>query len=516
MTRRPQSQGQSRHLLFTPGDLLLKSGRQGRGRTPAPWAAALLALVSSALSPPAFAVAKRPMVLPEITVAVVAEDTADAIAGVEVELLARARKRAAYESVETTVTDRRGRAHFPSRSSDRIAGLAVRASWDEPAKPRRRLLYELRIRPGPKTAQGRGVRLGREAASYLMHEETGGDCLNLFSLEESESRLTLTLRRPSNYAACREGIFPHTDYANVGRRDINAGSLNLFSFDRDVEIGQDFVRRLDEEHPPLEDPQVHRYVDDLVTRLGRASDLPELEFHVQVIDADILNAFALPGGFLFVYRGLIEATETESELVGVLAHEIAHVTSRHGTEGLTSSLTKVVSALALGGLIAHEVSEDEGTRELIMGTLLAGTNFWILGGTRRREAEADRLGAQYALRAGYDPRGLAAFFGKLSASRDRRQTRIDQLFSDHPNDEVRVHNVGEMVDYFLPPGQELITSSPEYLRTKRRLATLAPPKKEGETVASAVFSSFKAANEALLWQELSLYLESQEKETTDE
>jgi predicted Zn-dependent protease len=234
---------------------------------------------------------------------------------------------------------------------------------------------------------------------------------------------------------------------------------------------------------------VQTYVQNLVERIGKASDMPDLKFTVQVIDADVLNAFALPGGYVFVYRGLIEASENESELAGVLSHEIAHVTSRHGTEGMTSAIAKVVGATILGGIAANKLGGDDVlVKSLISGVVMTGTQFWILGGTRKREAEADHLGAEYAWRAGYDPRGLGDFFKTLSASRDAKQTRMDQFFSDHPNDEERVKANARDTGYFLPPKSDLIVSSAEYTAVKARLKGMAPSQASGEIAADALFS----------------------------
>lgn len=470
------------------------------------WLASLLLLTSAP------AVLAKPLVLPEVTVEVVDNEKGRPVAGVDVTLLVKSKKRADYRQLQSATTDAGGQVRFPSTGVDKLGFFAVRVSWTEGDRPERSLVYQVKAKRGAKTSGGRQAEPGRSQAFYELTGSLAGDCENLFSLGQTSRGLELTFRKPFNYAECQSAHFKHSDISNIGRRDINARARNLYSFDRDVQMGRDFTHRMGPQQPILEDREVNRYVVNLVHRLGQVSDMPDLDYHVQVIDADVLNAFALPGGYVFVYRGLIEATETESELVGVLAHEIAHVTGRHGTEGVTSSMAKMLTAMVLGGVLAEEITDNRVAQELIVGTVMQGTNLWVMGGTRKREAEADRIGAQYALRAGYDPRGLGSFFGKLSAGRKHKGSRLDKFFSDHPPDDARVASVNEMVDYFLPHHGNLVVSSPEYEAVKERLARMPPARMAGEPAANALFSSFKAANEELLWDEFLAYVATEEEE----
>lgn len=472
-----------------------------------------LAIVLCASVFPRASGAPKTVVVPQIAARVVGLGDAQPQAGVAVELLVSSGKRAEPAPLGAATTGADGRVAFAARPAQGIDFVALRFAWNEPERPRRSIVYSFKAKKGAKTAAGRLVRPGKSEAPYLVADgDRRGDCDNLFELTESGDALHLLFRRPESYADCRETHVKHADVGNVGHRNLNAGALNLYSFDQDRAMGRQFVDRMGPDQPLLDDPLVAGYTTDLVERIARASDMPDLEVQVRVIDADVLNAFALPGGYVFVYRGLLEATENESELVGVLAHEMAHVTGRHGTEGLTSAMGKMVLAMVAGGVLADQLTDNETAQKMIMGAVMTGTNFWVLGGTRKREAEADRIGAQYALRAGYDPRGLATFFDKLAAGRGHQGSRLDKYFSDHPPDDVRVANVGEMVDYFLPREDGLVVSSPEYLAVKKRLAALPPPKMAGETAANALFSSFKSANEKLIWGEFLEYVANQEKE----
>lgn len=473
--------------------------------TSAALAFAALILTALTMGPPAMAV---DLVLPEIAVQVVDDLTGKPVAGARVELLAG--KKNELERVASAPTGVDGWVGFGQQASRDMKFAGIRVAWDVPNKPARSLLYRFKATKGAKVSEGRLAEPGRANGFYVLAGDLAGDCDNLFEMRPNGQRYEITFRRPESYSRCHEAHFRHPNIADIGQRDINGGNLNIYSFSDDVSMGRDFTNKMGPNQPVLQDRLIQNYVTGLIQRIGKASDMPDLDFHVQVIDADVLNAFALPGGYTFVYRGLLEATENEAELVGVLAHEIAHVTGRHGTEGVTSSMAKMLTTMVISGFLAEEITDNPNHRQLIMGAALTGTKFWVVGGTRKREAEADRLGAQYALRAGYDPRGLATFFEKLKNAKGGSASRLDTLMSDHPPDDVRIRNVNEMWNYFLPPtDRELITTSAEYVAMKKHLATLPPPKMAGEHAANALFSSFKAANEDLIWGEFMGYAKEQ-------
>jgi peptidase M48-like protein len=471
----------------------------------------LLALVMMALVGAAFG--KDVLVLPELRASVVDSDGGGAAAGIGVEVQAQTDKGKEYSSLGEATTDASGSATFPSQAVPDIKSLRVAFSWeDAKGVPRRTIVFQAKIKKGGKTTQGKWARVDKPKAQYVAEGEADGDCSNLFAVESGDGRLHITLRRPKTYLACEDPDFKFPDLAKIGSRKINKGKINFFSFNDDMRLGQNFYNEVgaSPENPVLQDQAVASYVQNLIDRIGKASDNPDLHYSVRVIDADVLNAFALPGGYVFVYRGLLEAADTESELVGVLAHEIAHVTSRHGTEGMTSAIAKVLGAILAGEIVASQIKGSNDTvRELVKGLIFTGTEFWILGGSRKREAEADHLGAEYAWNAGYDPRGLATFFEKFTQKRGYKQTRLEQFFSDHPNDEERIREVTRKVDYFLPPREGLIVSSAEFKAMKARLSKLPPPTASGELAANALMGTFKAENEKLILTELKQYLDTE-------
>ncbi len=458
--------------------------------------------------------------VPEIGVQVVDQESGRALAGVGVALVAKTKIGGDFHTVSEAVTNPDGRVSFAAMGQTKLRAVGLRFTWDGPGRRaggaphrvRRGVHFQLKAKKGEKVGGERRLRPGGLDSYYLTRAgaEYLSNCLNLVAFEDRGRSLEVTFERPSTYARCQGTHFANPDAELVGRRDVNEGQGNFYSFDDDVSLGNEFARVLAPQQPLLDDPLVTGYVRDLVYRLGKASDMPNLKFQSHVIDADVLNAFAVPGGYLYVYRGLIEATSTEAELVGVLAHEVAHVTGRHSTEGLTSNIKKILAAELVAALLTE--GEDADDAQVISNIISGGAYLWLAFGSRKHETEADRLGSQYALRAGYDPAGLMSFFETLSRERGKPQTRLEHYLSDHPNDERRIANVQEMIDYFLPASTgELVTSSPEYLAVKKRLAQLPPPAMDAEEAAGLLLTSFKSTNDRLLERALYEYQEKEEE-----
>lgn len=406
---------------------------------------------------------------------------------------------------------RAGRADtFDGFRTKTFGWLVLHFQWTPPGSATRELMYEVRVRRGKKVSGGRSIKPGGEQSVYVFDGLRKGDCSQLFGYEQDpDGSLRVRFSIPRTYVPCESNKSLIADVGSIGQRNINQGKLNYYKFPDDQRMGAEFFNNLknSRENPPLNDRPTTEYVQGLIDKIGRNSDMPDLKFTATVIDADVLNAFAVPGGYIWVYRGLIEQTETEAELVGVLAHEIAHVTSRHGTEGMTSAITKVATGLVIGEVLANQ-TDDAEIAALIQTLVTGGTQFWIMGGTRVSEAEADRLGAQYAWRAGYDPVGLVTLFQRWGQERGQK-TRLDEFFSEHPNDLNRAANVQRDIDYFLPPKDNLIVTSKKYERIKRRLRSLPPPKVGGQAAGQAMFSAFAASNEALLQREIGAWLEAE-------
>ncbi|MGH9777105.1 MAG: M48 family metallopeptidase [Candidatus Acidiferrales bacterium] len=252
------------------------------------------------------------------------------------------------------------------------------------------------------------------------------------------------------------------DLKEIGTRDINKGSWNLYSEEREFQLGQQMAAEVEAGSHLLRDPRVQGYVEGLVQTLVRNSDA-RAPFTVRVIDSDDLNAFALPGGFLYVNTGLIMEAETEAELAGILAHEIAHVTARHATKQASKAQLFQLFSLPLifvGGPIGYGIQQG-----LSLAVPLSFLKF-----SRNAEREADYLGLQYSYQAGYDPTGLVDFLERLRES--DQQSRLASAFSSHPMTKDRIQRAQKEIGQVLPPRPEHVVSTSRFQEVKSHLQRL--------------------------------------------
>src|SRR5262249_13323353 len=235
----------------------------------------------------------------------------------------------------------------------------------------------------------------------------------------------------------------NSDVENIGTRDINKGNiLPTMSLAKEVARGQQLAAQVQRQVKLFTDPVVNEYVNRVEQNIVRNSDA-KVPFTTKIIDSDEVNAFALPGGFLFVNTGLILAADQEAELAGVLAHETAHVAARHGAE--TASKEQAVN-LASVPLIFVGGAAGLGARQAAgLAIPLSFLKF-----TRSQEAEADYLGAQYMYKAGYDPSAMLSFFEKLQAKEKAKPGTMSSLFSDHPPTAARIASVKQEIETILP------------------------------------------------------------------
>ena len=206
-------------------------------------------------------------------------------------------------------------------------------------------------------------------------------------------------------AGARAGDDKKNDPSQIGNRDVGSG-VNLYSIQKEIALGRQLAQEVERQSKLVDDPIIAEYVNRLGQNLVRHSDA-KYPFTFKVVDDASLNAFALPGGYVFVNRGLIEIAEEEDELAGAMAHEIAHVAARHMTRQATrSDLARLLSAPAnvlLGGWGGYAARQSAGV------ALPAA----LLSFSREYESEADYLGVQYMYAAGYDPNGAISIFEKM-------------------------------------------------------------------------------------------------------
>ena len=206
--------------------------------------------------------------------------------------------------------------------------------------------------------------------------------------------------------------------------------FNLFSAEQDVEIGRQSAAEVERQLPILHDRTVEAYVNAVGKRLAAAMPAgTKFPYQFKLVNASDINAFALPGGFMYVNRGLIEAAKNEGQLAGVLAHEMSHVALRHGTNQASKAYLGQTGLGLLGGLL----SKNEGSPNKVVNAVGGfGLNALFLKFSRTDEEQADILGAQTMARAGYDPQDMVDFFEVLRSKQAREPSKVEQFFSSHP------------------------------------------------------------------------------------
>ncbi|MGH9795360.1 MAG: M48 family metallopeptidase [Candidatus Acidiferrales bacterium] len=255
---------------------------------------------------------------------------------------------------------------------------------------------------------------------------------------------------------------PKDDVEQIGNRDVDCG-LNFYGLEKEVALGKQFAQEIERSVKLVDDPVVNEYVNRVGQRLVRNSDA-KVPFTIKVIESDQLNAFALPGGFFYVNSGLILAATEEAEMAGVMAHEIAHVTARHGTCNATKGQ---IAQLAMIPLMIFGPGGWAGYG------LYQGLNFFIplqfLAFSRGAERQADYLGLQYMYKTGYDPNSYIAFFEKIQAQEKKRPGSIPKIFSSHPPSGERIQSAQTTIATILPTRDEYIVSTSEFDLVKQRL-----------------------------------------------
>lgn len=219
--------------------------------------------------------------------------------------------------------------------------------------------------------------------------------------------------------------------------DIGTAGASVMSVERERTFGDLYMRQIRAQAPIIGDPVLNEYLKDMGTRLVREADDVRFPFSFFWINQNDINAFAFFGGYIGVYTGLIAETESESELASVMAHEVAHVSQRHivrNMERMQNATPNTLVAM-LGAVLLGMISPDLGMAAL--STTMAGTQQMQINYTRQFEQEADRVGLGMLVRAGYDPMGAPAFFGRL-AEKHRYATKVPQMLLTHPISEARI------------------------------------------------------------------------------
>jgi predicted Zn-dependent protease len=256
----------------------------------------------------------------------------------------------------------------------------------------------------------------------------------------------------------------NSDIENIGNRNINKGSINFISLEKEIAMGRQLAAEIERQVKLIEDPTINEYVNRVGQNLVRNSDA-KVPFTIKVVESDEINAFALPGGFFYVNSGLILAADDESELAGVMAHEIAHVAARHGTEQASKAELINFASIPLifmGGVGGFAIRQAAG--------FLIPMQF--LQFSRKHETEADFFGLQYLYRTGYDPGAAVSFFEKLQAKESAKPGTISKMFSTHPPTGDRIEQSKKNIELILPDKEQYVVTTSEFNQVRAQLARL--------------------------------------------
>ncbi|HMD84316.1 MAG TPA: M48 family metalloprotease [Terriglobia bacterium] len=255
----------------------------------------------------------------------------------------------------------------------------------------------------------------------------------------------------------------------VGKPDFKPG-FNFYSPQQDAQLGEESSTQVDKQLPLLNEAEPLKYLNTLGKRLiaFAPNNYPDYAWQFRIVNSAEINAFALPGGYIYVNRGVFEAAEGEAQLAGVIAHESGHVVMRHGTH-IASQAVLAQGGMAIVTSIFGQ-SNNPASQVLQLGLGL-GVDSLLLKYSRTAETEADAVGTYILYQAGYDPHAMVQFFQIIAKKYPQRTL---QFFSDHPNPENRIKDVDAEIAQLGPP-RGTRTDSAEYEGAKQYLAALAPP-----------------------------------------
>jgi predicted Zn-dependent protease len=204
------------------------------------------------------------------------------------------------------------------------------------------------------------------------------------------------------------------------------------SQEQEVQMGAQYSQQINAQLPLVRDPETNRYINVLGDSIARVTSRADLDWQFYIVDDPSVNAFAVPGGFIYMNRGLIERAQTMNEVAGVLGHEIGHVTRRHSIKQMTKQQNANI-----GLTLACTLTS-------VCNSQAAGAAIQVAGGavfakfSRQDEAEADAEGVRYVTRAGIDPRGIPSMFRILLNERETRPSSVSSFFATHPLEERRI------------------------------------------------------------------------------
>ena len=272
-------------------------------------------------------------------------------------------------------------------------------------------------------------------------------------------RLTLFALIPLVVTTCIAGD-KKKDPDEIGNRDVGKG-VNFYSLEKEMAMGRQLALEVQKQSRMVDDPILGEYINRIGQNLARHSDA-RIPVSFQVIDSDSVNAFTLPGGYIFVNSGLIRLAQTEAELAGAIAHEIGHVAARHSTRQQTREQIAnlaTIPLVLLGGWTGYAVRQGAGV----------GIPMTFLSFSRQFEGEADLLGLEYMYKAGYDPTASIDIFERIDSLQKTRPGAVAKVFATHPMTFDRIRMAQKNITEILPPKPEYVVNTSEFNEMRDRL-----------------------------------------------
>jgi predicted Zn-dependent protease len=246
------------------------------------------------------------------------------------------------------------------------------------------------------------------------------------------------------------------------------GACSSISQQQEVQMGAQEAQQVNAQLPILSDPTINAYVSSLGRSIASRTSRADLNWQFAVVNTDVINAFALPGGYIYINRGVLSRASNESELAGVLGHEIEHVVERHSVKQMEQSQGANIG-VALACTLTNVCASQAAQAAIQVGGTAVFAKF-----SRKDEVQADEGGFNNVIRAGINPRGMLTFFEKLLAEEQQSggNSAASSWFADHPGTQDRIADIQRMLDENAGRLNGLRTDSQAFQSMKRRLAQL--------------------------------------------
>ena len=242
------------------------------------------------------------------------------------------------------------------------------------------------------------------------------------------------------------------------------------STQQEIEMGQQYVAQINSQLPIVQDPEINRYINvlgDSIARLTSRTDIPE--WHFYIVDSKEVNAFAVPGGFIYVNRGLIERTQAMDQLAGVLGHEIGHVVRRHSIKQMQQQQGANIG-VTLACVLTNICNSQASQAAIQVGGTALFASF-----SRKDEAEADEEGVRNVVRAGISPNGIPEMFQILIDERNRNPSAVEGWFATHPLEEDRIADTEKLIATYDPAILRSLTEDSRNFQTFKARVRALPP-----------------------------------------